>query len=163
MSSTGGVARGRLAVERKNWRKDHPFGFVAKPVTKPDGSVDLMHWKCMIPGKSATPWEKGLFPLDLEFSEAYPSKPPECKFPRGFFHPNVYPSGKVCLSIVNADQGWKPAISVKQILTGIQDMLNNPNNSDPAQEEGYNVYRKNKAEYERRVHAQATRYVNTQG
>ena len=86
----------------------------------------------------------------------------------------VYPSGKVCLSIVNADQGWKPAISVKQvhgvirasqssfavlpmcqpvmqILTGIQDMLNNPNNSDPAQEEGYNVYRKNKAEYERCV------------
>ena len=36
-----------------------------------------------------------------------------------------------------------------QILTGIQDMLNNPNNSDPAQEEGYNVYRKNKVEYER--------------
>ena len=38
---------------------------------------------------------------------------------------------------------------VMQILTGIQDMLNNPNNSDPAQEEGYNVYRKNKVEYER--------------
>lgn len=38
-----------------------------------------------------------------------------------------------------------------QILTGIQDMLNNPNNSDPAQEEGYNVYRKNKVEYERCV------------
>ena len=36
-----------------------------------------------------------------------------------------------------------------QILTGIQDMLNDPNNSDPAQEEGYNVYRKNKVEYER--------------
>lgn len=38
-----------------------------------------------------------------------------------------------------------------QILTGIQDMLNDPNNSDPAQEEGYNVYRKNKVEYERYV------------
>ena len=38
-----------------------------------------------------------------------------------------------------------------QILTGIQDMLNNPNNSDPAQEEGYNVYRKNKVDYERSV------------
>ena len=40
---------------------------------------------------------------------------------------------------------------VVQILTGIQDMLNDPNNSDPAQEEGYNVYRKNKVEYERCV------------
>ena len=52
------------------------------------GSVDLMHWKCLIPGKSATPWEKGLFPLELEFTEAYPSKPPDCRFPKGFFHPN---------------------------------------------------------------------------
>ena len=55
------------------------------------GSVDLMHWKCMIPGKSATPWEKGLFPLELEFTEAYPSKPPDCRFPKGFFHPNGGP------------------------------------------------------------------------
>lgn len=52
------------------------------------GSVDLMHWTCMIPGKNATPWEKGLFPLELEFTEAYPSKPPDCRFPKGFFHPN---------------------------------------------------------------------------
>lgn len=36
-----------------------------------------------------------------------------------------------------------------QILTGIQEMLSNPNNSDPAQEEAYLVLGKNKAEYER--------------
>lgn len=32
-----GVALSRLTQERKNWRKDHPFGFVAKPENKPDG------------------------------------------------------------------------------------------------------------------------------
>jgi hypothetical protein len=26
---------------------------------------------------------------------------PQCKFPAGFFHPNIYPSGTVCLSILN--------------------------------------------------------------
>lgn len=86
----------------------------------------------------------------------------------------VYPLGTVCLSIINADKGWKPAITIKQvecmapqgaalvmlkhlwcicivqILTGIQDMLDNPNNMDPAQEEAYNAYRKkNPAEYQR--------------
>ena len=108
------------------------------------GSVNLLHWKCMLPGKAGTSWEKGLFPLELVFSEAYPAKPPECRFPKGFFHPNgaaillillyqsrnshihpdlwgvccaVYPSGLVCLSIVNPDQGWKPAITVKQVGT----------------------------------------------
>jgi ubiquitin-protein ligase len=50
-----------------------------------------------------TDWEGGYFPLSLHFSEDYPSKPPKCKFPQGFFHPNVYPSGTVCLSILNED------------------------------------------------------------
>lgn len=142
--------------------QDHPYGFVAKPITKPDGSVDLLHWKCMIPGKAGTIWDKGLYPVSLIFTESYPSKPPECKFPPGFFHPNVYPSGMVCLSIVNADKGWKPAITVKQILLGIQEMLPNPNNADPAQEEAYRVLLRDKAGYERRVKAQVQKYVSNQ-
>ncbi|KDO84101.1 hypothetical protein CISIN_1g031420mg [Citrus sinensis] len=62
-----------------------------------------MIWECIIPGKTGTDWEGGYFPLTLYFSEDYPSKPPKCKFPQGFFHPNVYPSGTVCLSILNED------------------------------------------------------------
>lgn len=50
-----------------------------------------------------TDWEGGFYPLTMHFSEDYPSKPPKCKFPQGFFHPNVYPSGTVCLSILNED------------------------------------------------------------
>ena len=45
-----GIALGRLAEERKAWRKDHPFGFVAKPKTNDDGTLNLMHWECVIPG-----------------------------------------------------------------------------------------------------------------
>jgi ubiquitin-conjugating enzyme E2 I len=87
-----------------------------------------------------TDWEGGYFPLTLNFSEDYPSKPPKCKFPQGFFHPNVYPSGTVCLSILNEDSGWRPAITVKQILVGIQDLLDQPNPADPAQTEGYHLF-----------------------
>ncbi|KAH9663682.1 UBC core domain-containing protein [Citrus sinensis] len=137
---SGGIARGRLAEERKSWRKNHPHGFVAKPETLPDGSVNLMVWHCTIPGKAGTDWEGGFFPLTLHFSEDYPSKPPKCKFPQGFFHPNVYPSGTVCLSILNEDNGWRPAITVKQILVGIQDLLDQPNPADPAQTEGYHLF-----------------------
>lgn len=46
-----GIARGRLTEERKAWRKNHPHGFVAKPETALDGSVNLMIWHCTIPGK----------------------------------------------------------------------------------------------------------------
>lgn len=37
------------------------------------------------------------------------------KFTPPLFHPNVYPSGTVCLSILNEDEGWKPAITLKQV------------------------------------------------
>jgi ubiquitin-protein ligase len=44
-------------------------------------------------------------------------------FVPALFHPNVYPSGTVCLSILNEEKDWKPSISVPQILLGIQELL----------------------------------------
>jgi ubiquitin-conjugating enzyme E2 I len=88
-----------------------------------------------------------LFPLELTAlrSTDYPSKPPKCKFTPPLFHPNVYPSGTVCrefssllfaesrphqdvltssltVSILNEEKAWKPAITVKQILLGVQEV-----------------------------------------
>ena len=71
------------------------------------------------------------------------------------FHPNVYPSGTVCLSILDEEKDWRPALTIKQLLVGIQDLLNDPNIKDPAQAEPYTLYCKDKVEYEKRVRAQA--------
>lgn len=73
------------------------------------------------------------------------------KFVPPLFHPNVYPSGTVCLSILNEEEAWKPAITVKQILLGVQDLLNDPNPESPAQADAYNLFKKDRAEYEKRV------------
>lgn len=98
----------------------------------------------------------------------YPTKPPKCmdydphhtffpltsrsgKFVPPLFHPNVYPSGTVCLSILNEEEGWKPAITIKQILLGIQDLLNDPNPDSPAQAEAYNLFKKDRQAYEKKV------------
>ena len=64
-------------------------------------------------------------------------------------------TGTICLSILNEEEGWRPAITLKQVLIGIQDLLNEPNPSSPAQSEAYNLYINNKAEYKRRVKAEA--------
>ncbi|XP_047071188.1 SUMO-conjugating enzyme SCE1-like [Lolium rigidum] len=154
--ASGGIARGRLAEERKSWRKNHPHGFVAKPETLPDGTVNLMVWKCVIPGKQGTDWEGGYFPLTLEFNENYPSNPPTCKFPAGFFHVNVYSTGAVCLSILSS--GWKPSITVKQVLVGIQELLDDPNPNSAAQGFCNELYKKNMPEYKNRVRQQAKQY-----
>ncbi|KXN70939.1 putative ubiquitin--protein ligase hus5 [Conidiobolus coronatus NRRL 28638] len=150
-----GICLSRLSEERKQWRKDHPHGFYAKPAKKPDSSLDLMTWECGIPGKSNTPWANGLYKLTITFTEDYPAKPPKCKFTPPLFHPNVYPSGTVCLSILDEDGGWKPSITVKQILLGIQDLLNSPNELSPAQHEAFNLFRKDVDAYEKRVRQQA--------
>merc|ERR1719378_1986540 len=145
--SGSGIARGRLQEERKTWRKDHPHGFVAKPRSKPDGTQDIMQWDCVIPGKANTIWEGGMFKMEMLFTDEYPSKPPKCKFTPVIFHPNIYPSGTVCLSILSEDKGWKPAITVKQILMAIQDLLDNPNPKDPAQKEPYEMFVKDLGQY----------------
>ena len=85
--------------------------------------------------------------------------PPQCKFPPSFFHPNVYPSGTVCLSILNEDDGWRPSLTVRNILLGVQDLLGDPNPHSPAQSDAYMLFTKQRGEYERRVRAQAAKYV----
>ena len=146
-----GIARGRLAEERKSWRKDHPYGFYARPQPGADGATNLMKWETGIPGKAGTDWEGGLFKVTMEFSDEYPSKPPKCKFTPALFHPNVYPSGTVCLSILNEDEDWRAAITVKQVLIGIQDLLDNPNPNSPAQADAYHLFISDKAKYEQKV------------
>jgi len=102
-----------------------------------------------------TPWAGGLYKLMIEFSEDYPNKPPKCKFNPVLFHPNIYPSGTVCLSILNEDADWKPSLSVKQILLGIQELLGNPNVGSPAQAEPYLMYKDHRDQYIEKVKAQA--------
>lgn len=109
-----------------------------------------------------TPWEGATYDLRLEFTEDYPDKPPKCRFDAGFFHPNIYPSGTVCLSLVDEEKDWKPGITVKQILLGIQELLANPNPKSPAQEEAYKVFLQDKEKYARLVREQAARILAEQ-
>jgi hypothetical protein len=54
---------------RKQWRKDHPFGFYARPQKNAQGVLDLKIWECGIPGKEKTIWEGGLFKMVVTFPD----------------------------------------------------------------------------------------------
>ncbi|RNF16618.1 ubiquitin-conjugating enzyme E2 [Trypanosoma conorhini] len=122
------------------------------------GGLDLLEWEAGIPGKPGTPFEGGEFRLLLHFTEDYPTRPPKCVFTPVLFHPNVYPSGTVCLSILNEEKDWRPSITIKQILLAIQELLDNPNIKDPAQEEPYKVYMRDRKEYEDRVRQEVAKH-----
>jgi ubiquitin-conjugating enzyme E2 I len=54
---------------------------------------------------------------------------------------------------LNEEEGWKPSLTVKQILLGIQDLLNEPNPESPAQADAYNMFKKDRAAYDRKIKA----------
>ena len=138
----------RLAQERKNWRKQKIAGFSAKPIKKRDGSYNMKKWICEIPGPKNTIWEKGYYKLYMEFPKDFPLKPPRCYFKPVLPHPNIYPSGTVCLSILNDEEDWKPSITIKNILLGIQKLLkDSPNLNSPAQLNPTKLFRKNRKKY----------------
>ena len=62
----------RLKKERKEWRSDHPFGFVAKPMTNADNTLNMLKWECEIPGLKDSPWETGFYHLTIDFANDYP-------------------------------------------------------------------------------------------
>ena len=145
----------RLKKERIDWRAEHPPGFYARLKKNKDGTHDYFNWECGIPGPKGTPWEGGLYKINLKFPEDYPVLPPKCVFEKKLFHPNVYPSGAVCLSIINDEEDWRAGLKVKDILLGIQDLLANPNTKSPAQKEAFESYNKKSDEYRRKVREQA--------
>lgn len=63
------LCQNRLQEERKQWRRDHPFGFFAKPQRNAQGVLDLKVWECGIPGKDNTLWAGGLFKLSVIFPD----------------------------------------------------------------------------------------------
>ena len=132
-------------------------GFWARPEKNADGSTNLMKWRCGIPGKDGSPWAGGLYQLVMNFPDDFPARPPKCQFSPVLFHPNVYPSGTVCLSILNEEKAWKPSINLKQILLGIQELLDNPNLGDPAQSEAATLLSLDPEAYEERVREEAAR------
>ena len=136
-------------------------GFYAKPMKKADNSTDMMRWETGIPGKEDTDWANGVYKVMMEFPEEYPSKPPKCKFDPPLFHPNVFPSGAICLSILKEDDGWRPAITIKQMLLAVQDLLVNPNPNSPAQEAAYNMFVRQPEQYRRKIREQALKNVPT--
>lgn len=134
----------RLQQERLAFRKDHPHGFYAKPQ-----SGDLKVWDCGIVGKANGLWSNGLFPLTIKFPDNYPQDPPEVMFNSPVPHPNIYPNGRVCMSLLG--EHYDSNMSVLDILLGVQYLLDNPNPTDAAQLEAMFQFVNDRSAYETTV------------
>ena len=109
----------------------------------------------------------------LVFPEDYPNNPPEMKFRTEMWHPNIYPDGKVCISILHppgtdafneqetADERWRPILGVEAILVSVMTMLNDPNTDSPANIDASIMFKNNRQEYNTIVRRLAQKSIDS--
>jgi len=70
------------------------FGVTARPLEN-----DLFTWHANIRGPVKTPYEGGVFHLELKFPKSYPNHPPTIRLFTNLPHPNVF-GNYICLDIL---------------------------------------------------------------
>ena len=111
----------RLRKEYEHLR-DNPFENFgsAGPITE----TDIHHWVATINGPENSPYEGGVFSLEIDFPDKYPFRPPVIRFTTKIFHPNVNLDGDICVDTI--DRMWNPAVVVPNLVMAVHSMLADP-------------------------------------
>ncbi|KAI7983153.1 Ubiquitin-conjugating enzyme E2 13 [Camellia lanceoleosa] len=129
------------------------------------GLVDesnIFEWSVTIIGPPDTLYDGGYFNAIMSFPSDYPNSPPTVKFVSEVWHPNVYPDGRVCISILHppgddpngyelASERWSPVHTVESIVLSIISMLSSPNDESPANVEAAKEWREMKDEFKKKL------------
>jgi len=118
----------RVAKEMSN--------LISKPiegVTMHMNDADMTDIQATIVGPEGTPYEGGHFRMKLILSPDFPAAPPKGYFVTKIFHPNVAPSGDICVNTLKRD--WKPEYGLEHILTVVKCLLIHPNPASALNEE----------------------------
>merc|ERR1712093_574024 len=99
-----------------------------------------------IMGPADSPYQGGVFFLDIQFPSDYPFKPPKVAFTTKIYHCNVNSNGAICLDILK-DQ-WSPALTISKVLLSVSSLLTDPNPQDPLVPEIAQIYKSDRAKYE---------------
>mmetsp|Transcript_32060 Transcript_32060/g.31781 ORF Transcript_32060/g.31781 Transcript_32060/m.31781 type:complete len:151 (-) Transcript_32060:61-513(-) len=87
------------------------------------------YFHIQIAGPVSSPYEGGLFELELFLPDDYPMCPPKVRFLTKIYHPNVDRLGRICLDVLK--DKWSPALQIRSVLLSIQALMSCPNPDDP--------------------------------
>ncbi|GAA6021928.1 hypothetical protein JCM11491_004797 [Sporobolomyces phaffii] len=114
----------RIIKETQRLVADSPPGITAIP-----HDDNLRYFDVLISGPNESPFEGGIFKLELFLPEDYPMAPPKVRFLTKVYHPNIDKLGRICLDILK--DKWSPALQIRTVLLSIQALLSAPNPDDP--------------------------------
>ncbi|XP_054152515.1 uncharacterized protein LOC128951288 [Oppia nitens] len=108
----------RLATEyRQLMAQPVPFGRI-------ESTDNPLYWKAYLNGPEGSPYEGGVFEIDLLFSAEYPIRVPNIRFKTQIFHANIQNSGYICTTLLSE---WRPTDTVVTILHALFMLLATPN------------------------------------
>ncbi|KAK3014755.1 hypothetical protein RJ639_007940 [Escallonia herrerae] len=90
---------------------------------------NLYNWVATLIGLPGTPYQGGIYFLDITFPSDYPFKPPKVVFKTRIYHCNVDSAGNVSLDILK--DGWSPALTILKVLLALRSIFTNPDPYKP--------------------------------
>ena len=142
----------RIRKELADIQRDPPANCSAGPLGE-----DLFLWEGVIFGPDDSPYTGGVFKVQIQFPKEYPFKPPVVMFLTKIYHPNIAPSGAICLDILKSQ--WSPALTISKVLLSILSLLTDANPNDPLVPDIAHLYRENRAEYNEKARAYTIKYA----
>merc|ERR1711998_549870 len=85
---------------------------------------NMLEWNAVIPGPAGTPFEGGVYELQLAYPPDYPFKPPGITFVTPPYHPNFNENGTVCLDLIT--NAWAPSVKINLLLEALYNLLADP-------------------------------------
>ncbi|CAF0873814.1 unnamed protein product [Adineta steineri] len=146
-------AKKKLNQEWEDFKQNAPDYIFAEPMKN-----DLLNWRAKLLGPPDTPFEGGIFILDIIYSDEYPFKPPICIMKTNMFHPNISSTGEIYISILQND--WTPALTIRSILLTIFSILDDPVMDNPTNDKAAQCFKKNRTEYDLIVREYTLKYAN---
>ena len=105
---------------------------------------NMRYFNVHISGPSDSPYQGGLFRLELFLPAEYPMGAPKVRFLSKIYHPNIDKIGRICLDTLKT--GWSPAFTIKTALLSIQVLLSVPNPDDPLDNDVAGHWKANESE-----------------
>lgn len=135
------MAARRIIKEIQDLQKDAPENCSAGP-----RGGDMYKWDAVIVGPSDSPYQGGIFKLEIHFPTDYPFKPPKVIFTTKIYHPNVGNTGNICLDILK--DNWSPALTIGKVLLSVCSLLTDANPKDPLMPEVADQYINDRQEFD---------------